>query len=231
LRAHLAQLARAAEGVLQRGGAASPVRTAQALKAAIAGAFGYDGDRETYDDLANADLASVIARRRGLPVALGILYIETARRIGARAHGLNFPRHFLVAIHGTGGAAVIDPFHGGDLLDADALQALLPPGEELDTATHLQTMRDDDVLLRLCNNVLGRTRDSDPARFRRTLEAMLQFCPAAGWLWYELAQAHDRAGLEAAAAQAAAKAAALDPAAPWRLAALDLARAAQRSLN
>ena len=71
---------------------------AAALTAVIAGAEGYCGDDETYDDLQNANLISVIDRRRGLPVALGIIYLQVARAQGWQATGLAFPGHFLISI-------------------------------------------------------------------------------------------------------------------------------------
>lgn len=231
-RAHVRLLAASASGVLQAGDEpASPLRIAQACKAALAGAFGYDGDRESYDALDNADLVRVIARRRGLPVALGILYIETARRLGAKAHGLNFPNHFLIAVHAAEGAAVCDPFNGGRILAAEQIAALLPPGEALDPAGHLKAMRDDDVLLRLCNNILGRARDKDPQRFRRMIGHMQLFAPRAGYLWYERARLENEDGLKAAASASAATAVMLDPDAAWREAAIAIAQAARRSLN
>jgi regulator of sirC expression with transglutaminase-like and TPR domain len=231
-RAHIRLLAQSAAAVLEGGsGRRDAVRLAQACQAALAGAFGYGGDHDTYDALENADLVQVIARRRGLPVALGILYIETGRRLGGRAHGLNVPGHFLVAFHGPEGAVVCDPFHGGRLLAESDIGALLPPGESFDPGRHLQLLRDDDVLLRLCNNVLGRTREKDPQRFRRTLGHMLLFAPRAGFLWYERARLEDRDGLKAAAAASAEKAVALDPQAAWREAAIAIAQAARRSLN
>ena len=52
----------------------------------------------TYDDPQNADLMAVIDRRRGLPVALGILYIHAARAAGLEASGLNTPDHFLLQL-------------------------------------------------------------------------------------------------------------------------------------
>ena len=55
----------------------------EALAEVIARSYGYRGDSETYDDLQNADLVRVIERRKGLPVALSILYL--ARRPRARA--------------------------------------------------------------------------------------------------------------------------------------------------
>src|SRR6188508_1115225 len=52
---------------------ADPASRAGALAGLIAGRHRYAGDNKTYDDLANANLIRVIERRKGLPVALGIL--------------------------------------------------------------------------------------------------------------------------------------------------------------
>ena len=63
----------------------------------LSGDMAYDGDRLNYDDPGNADFMSVIDRRRGLPVALGILYLHrAARAAGFQAMGLNTPGHFLL---------------------------------------------------------------------------------------------------------------------------------------
>src|SRR6202012_5162919 len=59
---------------------------------------GYSGDELTYDDLQNANLMRVIDRRKGLPVALGILYLDVARAQGWDAIGLGFPGHFLIRL-------------------------------------------------------------------------------------------------------------------------------------
>src|SRR5689334_2659344 len=68
---------------------------AHAISTLLAGVYGYDGDRPSYDDPQNANLITVIERRRGLPVALGILYIHAARAAGLEAQGVNSPGHFL----------------------------------------------------------------------------------------------------------------------------------------
>src|SRR6202035_5412050 len=53
-------------------GADLPAR-ANALNEIVLLKYGYSGDELTYDDLQNANLMRVIAGRKGLPVALGIL--------------------------------------------------------------------------------------------------------------------------------------------------------------
>ncbi|MEO9900060.1 MULTISPECIES: transglutaminase-like domain-containing protein [Alphaproteobacteria] len=127
-----------------------------ALRQAIAGAFGYEGDQKTYDDPQNANLIRVIERRKGLPVSLGILYIETARALGLEACGLNFPNHFLIRLQWDSGRAIVDPFNGGVSLDARALRDLLAhfqgASAEL-TQAHYTDVTDLDILLRLQNNI------------------------------------------------------------------------------
>ena len=98
---------------------------ARALATLLVGRYGYDGDRLPYDDPQNADFIAVIDRRRGLPVALGILYIHAARAAGFEAVGLNSPGHFLLRITLRSGEALIDPFNGGAALERESLGA--PP--------------------------------------------------------------------------------------------------------
>ena len=167
--------------------------SADRLAAAIGGAFGYRGDRATYDDLQNANLLRVIDRRRGLPVALGILYMAVGRRLGAHVEGLDFPGHFLIRVDRT---EIVDPFERGAARDPPALRQLLKAAygasAELETA-HFRTAADRSVLLRLQNNIRLRL-----AR-RRRFEAALDVLERMMWLAPDLAElVRERAMLEAA---------------------------------
>src|ERR1700679_4293510 len=127
---------------------------AKALSALLVGRYGYDGDRLNYDDPQNADFMAVIDRRRGLPVALGILYLHAARAAGFQAMGLNTPGHFLLKISLRSEDALIDPFNGGAALERESLGA--PPGMRApvtEDALSAETVSDIDVLLRLENNL------------------------------------------------------------------------------
>ena len=121
-RAHLSELARQAAALAPTDDL--PTR-AEALAGLLVAHHGYAGDSDTYDDLANANLIRVIERRRGLPVALGILWLHTARAAGWGAHGVDFPAHFLIALEGKRGRAVLDVFHGGAPLGGPELRELL----------------------------------------------------------------------------------------------------------
>src|SRR5690606_958952 len=127
--------------------------------------FGLSGDAETYDDLANANLIRVLQRARGLPVALGILWLHAAEAAGWGAHGVDFPGHFLLALEGGRSQAVVDVFAGGTPLAAPDLRALIKRvgGERAELRPGLLLpMARRDVLLRLQNNIkLRRLRNGD----------------------------------------------------------------------
>src|SRR5947208_16527746 len=119
-RQHLAALAR---DVGRHAGAAGDLTArAQALNEIILLKHGYSGDELTYDDLQNANLMRVVDRRKGLPVALGILYLHAARAQGWDAVGLGFPGHFLIRLGEGPERLIVDPFHGGRVCDAAELR-------------------------------------------------------------------------------------------------------------
>ena len=93
----------------------------KAIAGALAGDLHIVGDTVTYDHLDNADIISVCERRRGLPVALGVIYIDVAKRCGLDVRGLDFPGHFLLRIETADGPVVIDPFDGGQLVEPSDL--------------------------------------------------------------------------------------------------------------
>jgi regulator of sirC expression with transglutaminase-like and TPR domain len=208
---HLADLAAglAAEAPFAR----STEERRAALAALIANRYGYRGDTLTYEDLQNANLMRVIDRRKGLPVALGILYLHAARAQGWQAAGLAFPGHFLLRLGAGGAALVVDPFDDGRARDAAALRALLKAiagnAAELEPAHHAEAS-DRDVLLRLQNNV--KLRLLQGGRFREALgiiEGMLLFAPDEASLWQEAGLVNAECGNLRAASDALERALAL----------------------
>lgn len=170
-------------------GAESIADCVEALNGVIFDAYGYHGDRRTYDDLQNANLMRVIDRRRGLPVALGILCIHAARAQGWSAVGLSFPNHFLLRIGHAGRRAILDPFERGAECDAADLRELLRQHGDDDAELelgHYEAASDRDVLLRLQNNI--KLRQAQRGNLRAavaTIETMLLVAPENKSLWRE----------------------------------------------
>jgi len=159
------------------------------LAETLHGHFGYQGDSETYEDMANANLISVVERRRGLPVALGILWLHAADAAGWGAFGVDFPGHFLLALEGPKGRLIVDVFAGGKALEAQDLRALIKrvEGEKAELRPGvLRPMTRREVLLRLQNNIkLRRLRSGEIKAALATTEDMLRLAPDHAALWRE----------------------------------------------
>ena len=168
------------------------------LNAVLYDAHGYAGDAETYDAPENANLLQVIDRKVGLPVSLGILYIQAARAQGWVVDGLAFPGHFLVRMDEGDRRVIVDPFHWGQLLEADHLRGLLKQFRGADAElepSHYAPVGNRAILLRLQNNIKSRAlQASDGARGAAILERMLLIAPEAGGLWHELGMVRARLG-------------------------------------
>ena len=168
------------------------------LNAVMFDAHGYAGDAETYDAPENANLLQVIDRKVGLPVSLGILYIQAARAQGWVVDGLAFPGHFLVRMDEGDRRVIVDPFHWGQLLEADHLRGLLKQFRGADAElepSHYAPVGNRAILLRLQNNIKSRAlQASDGARGAAILERMLLIAPEAGGLWHELGMVRARLG-------------------------------------
>ena len=128
-------------GIIERMGAEAAARIAtvgsaqdavRILNEYLYDEMGFRGNREHYDDPRNSFLNEVLERKTGIPISLAIVYLEVARRAGLRADGVNFPGHFLLRVPATRGEAapdddaflIVDPFHGGALLDQSDCEQL-----------------------------------------------------------------------------------------------------------
>ncbi|MFC3125311.1 SirB1 family protein [Pseudoroseomonas globiformis] len=190
--AHLSEVARAAVDAATANKAADEgdaERRAAVLRAVLEQRFSYRGDTETYDAPENANLIRVTERRRGLPVALGLIWLHAAEAAGWNAWGLDFPGHFLIALEGHDGPCIVDPYQPAQPLAAPALRAILKrmqgPQAELRPEQTAPVPR-RAVLLRLQNNLkLRRLQAGDVRGALTATEDMLRFAPAAAALWRE----------------------------------------------
>jgi regulator of sirC expression with transglutaminase-like and TPR domain len=189
-RQHLAELAAAVADRVGGAGASVPLADrVAALRTVLSDRLGYVGDSVTYEDLANANLIRVIDRRKGLPVALGILYMHAARAQGWDIMGLNFPGHFLVRMEQDGDRVILDPFNGLETQEPQDLRELLKRtagGEAELSPDHYTPVTNREVLLRLQNNLkLRHLRDDRADKAVEVVSVMLLFAPDQPALWRE----------------------------------------------
>ncbi len=123
--------------------------------------LGFSGNADDYYDPRNSFLNEVLERRLGIPITLGVLYIEIGRRIGLGLHGVSFPGHFLVKCALRDGVVVLDPYSGGVSLGVDELQQRLRAAgsnEDVDEAILVQLLSaapNKEVLARMLRNLKG----------------------------------------------------------------------------
>jgi len=191
-RDHFERLADDANETMQalRRGMSTTDAAVRALVDTIGVRHGYVGDATTYDDPQNADLIRVIDRKRGLPVALGIIYLEVARRLEVKAQGLDTPGHFLLALGEGETAQGIDPFNGV-VINLDDMRLGPPEAANLDYGP----ITGRDVLLRLLNNIHARALASrDTIRALTATERMILIAPMRADIWLELSKACEQVG-------------------------------------
>jgi regulator of sirC expression with transglutaminase-like and TPR domain len=205
-RSHLAALAADVAALGHRGGDLEG--RAWAIARVLYERHGYSGDRDTYDDLRNADLMSVIDRRKGIPVSLGILYAHIGRAMGWTIVGLNFPSHFLLRLEGKGLRLIVDPFDCGRIVAPEDLRALAKSvfgtDAELDRSW-FEPVGNREILLRLQNNI--RTRSIQSGELERGAEItrrMMALAPGAPNLQRDLGMVEAHMGNVGAAIEALA---------------------------
>jgi len=196
-------LSELARGAVERAGADARADAGDvgARRAALAALLHEEwrlaGDAATYDDLRNANLIHVLERRRGLPVALGVLWLHAAEAAGWAAHGVDFPGHFLVALGSLRGPALVDVFGLGAPGLRRLIKAVEGPQAELRPGLAAPMTR-RAVLLRLQNNIkLRRLRANNLEGALICTRDMLRIAPDHAGLWREaglMEQRLDRIG-------------------------------------
>lgn len=231
---HLAQIA----DDMRRSVSASTLSVdarAEAIRTVMFSQHRYAGDYETYDDLRNANILSVIERRRGLPIALSIIYLHLAGTMGWHSEGINFPGHFLVRLTDGPERLIINPFDDGRPIGTGELRALLKVVEggaaELKPHHYVPASR-RDILLRLQNNIkirqiqAGRLDDA-----RETVNRMLLYAPGRPALWHALGVLNAETGRPKAAIDALQKVANLDGGGAWQRQVAQLMQTLRYKLN
>ncbi|MBC7951350.1 MAG: transglutaminase family protein [Rhodospirillaceae bacterium] len=181
---------------LDRMAAVLTAETANGQAEALAAALG--GFRlDEQDDDNSANLFWMLDHHRGTPEALGLLWLEVARRAGWNAEALTFPGCLLVRLEDDSGQRVIvDPAVGGPILAPWQLRAQLKAmaglAAELEPSL-FAPLSNRDILLRLQNEVkLRALRSGRVAQAVAIVEAMLLFAPEQAGLWREAGMMHMR---------------------------------------
>jgi regulator of sirC expression with transglutaminase-like and TPR domain len=117
---------------------------------------GLRGNTEDYYDPRNSFLNDVLERQIGIPISLSVVYLAVARQVGLEAAGVGLPGHFVVRAERAGRRQLLDPFHGGRLLDpaeCEALVARMRPGGGPFDPRWLEPVTTRQILVRMLMNL------------------------------------------------------------------------------
>jgi regulator of sirC expression with transglutaminase-like and TPR domain len=174
-------LGRAVE--LRLGDQKNPYRIMAALNTVLFKELGFEGNRAEYYDPQNSFLNDVIARKRGIPISLSVLYMEVARRVGLSLAGVGFPGHFLLKYQAEDNEIIIDVFNKGEILAREDLEQLLQQlyrGQLSYQSEFVVALGKRDILRRLLNNLkliyLGKDQ---PLKALPVLDQLLILDPSA----------------------------------------------------
>ena len=171
---------------------ADPLQRLRVLNQFFFRDLGFGGNVNNYYDPDNSHLNAVLKTRRGIPISLGLMWLELAQGLGLDACGVNFPGHFMVKISLPHGQVVIDPFNGQSLSREELSERLEPYKRrhglvddfDVPVGLYLQAAPPRDILARMLRNLkeIHRTQE-DWLRLIAVQDRLLVLLPDA-WAEY-----------------------------------------------
>ncbi|MBP9086150.1 MAG: transglutaminase family protein [Kofleriaceae bacterium] len=183
-------------GANERTLGAGPIQRAKAICTVLFDDAGFRGNEADYYDPRNSFLSCVLDRKLGIPITLGILYLEVARRVGVLAQGVNFPGQFIVRVAVEDAWMFVDVFNRGKILAPSELEGLVKkfvgPDAKLEPRLVAAASK-RQILTRLLTNLAGiYGKSGDLERSMAVLEHMAIVDPDNNRLSRELASLRDR---------------------------------------
>ncbi len=140
---------------------AGPVQKLRILNHFFFSDLGFAGNFNDYYDPDNSFVHILLHTRRGIPIALAVLWMELAQGLGLAVRGIGFPGHFLVKVNLPMGQVVIDPMNGKSLSREELSERLEPFRrrngllDEFETplGLYLQTTPSRDIIARMLRNL------------------------------------------------------------------------------
>jgi regulator of sirC expression with transglutaminase-like and TPR domain len=147
-------LDRYAEELAPRFRGKSAMTCARLLSGYLSNQLGYSGSQSSFYEVSNVQFDKVVTIRRGVPIALALLFILVGRRAGLEVSGVAIPDHFLVRVRGAR-PVLLDPYHEGrQVTKADCVRYLRIAGYSLHTKSYLEDVPDCEILDCLLRNLL-----------------------------------------------------------------------------
>lgn len=173
-----------------------PNLVAEGMQQVLAKRYGYAGTYNVFETDQSANLIHTIDSRRGNGGTLCVIYLHVARELGMDAEAIDFPPRPLIAVTAPGGRILIDPYAGGEPVEAPAMRAMMKDlfGERTELRPrHMREIGNRNLLLQLQGDIKHqhlRTAATEAAL--ATVERMLMIAPTQSSLWREAGILHAR---------------------------------------
>lgn len=135
-----------------------PSSRIEAVRRILFEKHGFVGNSEDYYHPGNSLIDQVLKTRKGIPITLSVIFMETARRVGVPLEGIGLPCHFVVGHRAEGRLRLFDPFHGGEERTIEAcieMVHLLSGGSVSISRSDFAPTSPRNILLRMLMNLRG----------------------------------------------------------------------------
>lgn len=174
----------------------------RALNQFFFGDLGFGGNINNYYDPENSYLHAVLRTRRGIPITLGLLWMELAQAVGLQVRGVAFPGHFMVKALLPRGQVLMDPFTGQSLSREELSERLEPYQRSADQAEgevplglYLQAATPREIIARVLHNLKEVHRaQKDWPRLMAVQDRLVVLLPQAWDEWRDRGLAHAEMG-------------------------------------
>jgi regulator of sirC expression with transglutaminase-like and TPR domain len=138
--------------------------------------YGFHGNVEHYTDPLNNFLDQVLARRKGIPSSLSLVYLLVAQRLGLTLEPVALPGHFVVGCYLEDKPFFIDSFDKGVFRSTEELFAFLRSKNLVPKTIDLAPTPVREVLYGACRNLVSHyTSAGDRAHARLFREFVEEF--------------------------------------------------------
>lgn len=136
--------------------------------------YGIEGCTEDYYNPFNSSIRFALEERKGLPITLALIYMLTAKRLGLKVEGCNFPGHFLAKIFVDNKPVLIDCYNKGKILYNSDIRKLVGD-ESFDSVLSLvHNQVDADVIIKRIAanlaNAYSHVNDRETSDFFQSLQ-------------------------------------------------------------
>lgn len=151
----------------------SPRMTCEVLNRVLFHEYGFRGAGESFENPENSFLHLVLDRREGLPIALCVVYILVARRIGFELDPIGTPDRFMVGCFAERYPFYIDCWAGGRFMELEQMEdkmGLLPDDESGATLLPITVA---ETLTRACRNLSHQFKSTEDLQGSRLFESFV----------------------------------------------------------